>query len=215
MRLLHRAGGLTSAINLVIADVRRRDRDRYLALLYAPVGLRPALFALHGLDLELASVVVGTSEAMIGEIRLAWWREALAGLDAGRVPAQPLLEVLAGDVVAHGIAGAELATLEDRWLGMIGTDDVPAAHVDGGAQLFAMSARLLGGDPKLAAVLGRAWVLGDDSGLPRVAAALRPLLGLVRLAARDAHRARVGAAMEARGSLGRQWVLLKAIALSG
>ena len=214
MRLLHRAGGLTSAIDLVIADVRRRDRDRYLALLYAPVGLRPALFALHGLDLELASVVVGTTEEMIGEIRLAWWREALEGLDAGRVPAQPLLEVLAGDVVPHGIAGAELATLEDRWLGMIGTSDVPAAHVEGGAQLFAMSARLFGGDPKPAAVLGRAWVLGDDSGLPRVAAALRPLLGLVRLAARDAHRARAGAAIEARGSLGRQWVLLKAIALS-
>jgi phytoene synthase len=37
--------------------------------------------AVQALDLELESVVAGTTEPMIGEIRLAWWREALQGLD--------------------------------------------------------------------------------------------------------------------------------------
>lgn len=213
MCLCCRAGNLSSPLDLVIADVRTRDRDRYLALLYAPEAVRPALFALHGLDLELASVVVGTSEAMIGEIRLAWWREALEGLDTGSVPAQPLLQLIAAEVLPRGIAGAELALLEDRWLGMIGTTDIPPAHVDGGGLLFGWSARLMGGDRAVGQALGRAWVLGDPAGLPNVSKMLRPLLALVRLATRDAARARAGRGVEDRGNLGRQWLLLKAIAL--
>lgn len=212
---------MTAPLDLVIADVRLRDRDRYLAILYAPEPVRPALFALHGLDLELASVVVGTTEAMIGEIRLAWWREALQGLDAGTVPAQPLLQLAAAELLRHGISGAALAGLEDRWLGLIGTTDIPASHIEGGELLFALSARLLGGDAATGTALGRAWALGDGAGLAKVPTNLRLLLGLVRLSQRDAAQARAaggatggaGAGTEVRGSLGRQLVLLKAIAL--
>lgn len=203
---------LTSNLDLVIADIRQRDRDRYLSVLYAPAQLRPALFALHGLDLEFAAVVVGTTEPMIGQIRLAWWREAIEALDHGTVPAQPLLQVIAAQLLPRGIAGAELALLEDRWLDMIGTMDVPPSHVAGGGRLFALAARVLGGDPELGDKIGRAWVAGDAAGLPNIPASLRPLFGLVRLAERDADLARRGAETEARGSLGRQWTLLKAIA---
>lgn len=192
--------------------MRARDHDRYLSVLYAPAAVRPALFALHGIDLEMASVVVGTSEAMIGEIRLAWWREALEGLDRGIVPAQPLLALAAAELLPKGVSGADLAEIEDRWLGMIGSSDVPPAHVQGGGAVFALAARLLGGDPAVARRLGEAWVLGEDR-VRGVQAALRPLLGLVRLAARDAARAREGQPTEARGSVARQWQLLKAVAL--
>lgn len=181
-------------------------------MLYAPAELRPALFALHGLDLEMASVVAATSEPMIGEIRLAWWREALAGLDAGVVPAQPLLEVLAKEALPRGVTGAALAELEDRWIGLIGSDDVPDAHIAGGGLLFALAARLGGDDEELARRIGEAWAAGDDTPLPKVPTALRPLLGLLRLAQRDAARARSGALREVRGNLARQWCLLKAIA---
>nr|WP_243446053.1 squalene/phytoene synthase family protein [Polymorphobacter fuscus] len=196
-----------------MAEVRQRDRDRYLSILYAPEPVRPALFALHGLDLEMAHVVAGTTDPMIGAIRLAWWREALEGLDDGVVPAQPLLQLTASAVLPRGIGGKALATIEDRWLEMIDSAAVPAAHVAGGAALFGWAATLLGGDPALGARLGTAWTLGDDSALPRVPALLRPLLGLARLSARDAARARAGKPAEMRGSLARQWLLLKAIAL--
>lgn len=178
-------------------------------MLYAPAALRPALFALHAIDLEMASIVVGTTEPMIGEIRLAWWREALEGLDRGQIPAQPLLALAAAEVLPRGVSGGDLAGIEDRWLGMIGSEVVPATHVTGGGLVFGLAARLLGADPVTAQPLGEAWVLGDrwSGGVP---AALRPLLGLVRLAARDA--ARAGLPTEVRGSLGRQWQLLKAVA---
>ena len=171
--------------------------------------MRPALFALHGLDLELAEIVAGTTEPMIGQIRLAWWREALTGLDAGVVPAQPLLQAIAAELLPRGITGAMLAVLEDRWLPMIGADGLPPAHVEGGAAFFALAARLLGGNDTLGERLGRAWVLGDGAGLPPMPAALRPLLGLVRLAERDRRRERA----DPPGGLARQWLMFRTIAL--
>jgi phytoene synthase len=167
--------------------------------------------ALHGLDLELESVVAGTTEPMIGEIRLAWWREALEGLDAGRVPAQPLLQLIAAEVLPRGMRGAELAGLEDRWLEMIGAEAVPESHFAGGGLLFALLARLAGGDEAGGRSLGEAWAAGEapEAG---VAAPLRPLLGLAKLAAGDAARARAGAPPEARGSLARQGILLRCVA---
>ncbi len=191
--------------------MKARDRDRWLACLYAPASARPSLIALMGLDLELAQLVVTTTEPMLGEIRLAWWRERLEELDAGRVPAQPLLAALKAHVLPV-VTGAQLAGLEDRWIDMLGHDGVTDAHVAGGGLLFALAARLLGGDVAAAEVLGRAWVLGEEAP-GRTAGALRPLRGLMALAVRDAARARAGLPTEERGSLARQWRLLKAVAL--
>ncbi len=181
-------------------------------MLYAAAPVRPAWMALHGLDLELESVVAGTTEPMIGEIRLAWWREALQGLDTGRVPKQPLLQLIAAEVLPRGVSGGELAVLEDRWAGLIGSDEVPEAHFSGGGDLFALLARLAGGDEAQARALGAAWAAGEAVPPGRYAAPLRPLLGLTRLAARDAARARAGAPPEPRGSLSRQLALLGAVA---
>ena len=191
--------------------MKSRDRDRYLSVLYAAEAVRPGLLALHGLDLEMAQVVASTSEAMLGEIRLAWWRDALIGLDSGVVPAHPLLQLLAAEVVARGVAGAELAELEDRWLGLIDSDDVPAAHIAGGGMLFALLAGLGGGDTGDARRLGEAWAAAQPPVLP-VAPPLRPLLGLVQLAVRDAARARAGQEREPRGSTVRQLRLLASVA---
>ena len=207
---------LTNDLDIVVGEVREGDRDRYLSVLYAAAAVRPALFALHGLDMALEKVVAGTTEPMIGAIRLAWWREALEGLDAGKVPAQPLLAVIAAEVLPRGITGAELAVLEDRWGELIGSDAVSDAHIEGGGRLFGFLARLVGGDVADAGRLGQAWVLAgvdDLEPFPRVPAVLRPLLGLVVLARRDTARVRAGLAREARGSFARQWRLLVAIAL--
>lgn len=203
-----------NAAGIVAAELKARDHDRWLACLYAPAPLRPGLMALFALDCELAQLVATTSEPMIGEIRLAWWRERLEELDQGRAPAQPLLQALLADVLPL-VAGVELAKLEDRWLPLIGTSEVPAAHVEGGGLLFALAARLLGGDPAEGRALGRLWVLGEPA-TGRTSVPLRPLSGLVAISARDAAlaamRTRAGRPPEPRGALARQWLLLKAVA---
>lgn len=197
-------------LEIITAELQARDRDRWLACLYAPASARPGLIALFALDCELAQLVASTTEPMLGEIRLAWWRERLEELDAGKAPAQPLLAALR-DHALPTLRGADLAGLEDRWLALIGSEDVPPAHIEGGGLLFALAARLLGGDEATGHALGRAWVLGEASPA-RVPAPLRPLAGLAALSARDASRARAGQPREDRGSLPRQWRLLKAVA---
>ena len=203
-------GASLSDIAIIEAELKARDRDRWLACLYAPAAARPGLMALFALDCELAQLVATTTDPMLGEIRLAWWRERLTELDDGKAPAQPLLKAL----LAHAlpaVSGADLAGLEDRWLGLLGSDDVPDSHVEGGGILFALAARLLGGDEAEAAMLGQAWVLGEVPA-GRTSSTLRLLRGLAMISARDAAHARASMPREARGSLARQWLLLKSIA---
>ena len=70
---------MPSAFDHCAALVRDFDRDRYLAALYAPAHLRPALYALYAFNLEIARVRELAREPMPGEIRLQWWREVCAG----------------------------------------------------------------------------------------------------------------------------------------
>ncbi len=67
-----------------IADlVRRADPDRYLSALFAPAAKRSLLHALYAFNIEIARVADTVREPMIGEIRLEWWRETLAGARQG------------------------------------------------------------------------------------------------------------------------------------
>ncbi len=209
-------GASLTDLEIIAAELKARDRDRWLASLYAPASARPGLMALFALDCELAQLVAGTTDPMIGEIRLAWWRERLQDLDSGRAPAQPLLQALLAHVQPV-VPGRELALLDDRWLGLIGSDAVPEAHISGGGMLFAQAARLMGGDAGEADALGRAWAIGaldalGGSPAVRTSPPLRPLRALAALSARDAARQRAGLAKEPRGSLPRQWRMLKAVA---
>jgi phytoene synthase len=71
--------------------VRSGDRDRYLSVLYAPEDKRPALFALYAFNAEISSIRGRIREPLPGEIRLQWWRDAIANDDA---QGHPLAEEL-------------------------------------------------------------------------------------------------------------------------
>ncbi|MEX0852574.1 MAG: phytoene/squalene synthase family protein [Bauldia sp.] len=58
--------------------VRRRDRDRYIAALFAPESARKHLFALYAFGADVARVGDVVADPALGEIRLQWWRDALA-----------------------------------------------------------------------------------------------------------------------------------------
>jgi phytoene synthase len=201
------------------AELRARDRDRWLAALWAREQARPGLVALFALDLELARVVASTTDPRIGEIRLAWWRERLEALDHGPPPAQPVLVALAGHV-APVTGGAALAGLEDGWLKALDGDAGGAAR-NRGVALFRLAARLLGDSAPEG--LGEAWAVGEaaregwrmaaPAPVAGAARALRPLVGLDRLGMRDAGRLARGMGVERRATPGRQLVLAKAAML--
>ena len=58
---------------------RENERDLWLAALFAPERLRPHLHALAAFAHETGSVAARVREPLAGEMRLAWWREAMAG----------------------------------------------------------------------------------------------------------------------------------------
>ncbi len=70
---------------------RAGDRDRYWAALFVPEPSRTGLMTLAAFNVELARIPEIVSDPMMGEIRLQWWRDALAGdTDTGNLIADAL-----------------------------------------------------------------------------------------------------------------------------
>src|SRR5690348_8145231 len=65
------------SISPLAETLRRDDRDRFLAALFAPADRRDAVIALYAFNYEIAKTREVVSEALLGRIRLQWWREAI------------------------------------------------------------------------------------------------------------------------------------------
>ncbi|MBI1406107.1 MAG: phytoene/squalene synthase family protein [Caulobacter sp.] len=78
------------------ARLAAQDPDRWLSSRFVEdEAARADLVALYCLDNELAAVAGKVSTPLVGEMRLAWWREALEGLMAtGATRGHPVLEAL-------------------------------------------------------------------------------------------------------------------------
>ncbi len=83
------------------ALVRRYDRDRYWSALFAPVQLRGDLMTLYAFNVELSRVPEQVNEAMFGEVRLQWWRDALDLSTGGEKTGHPIADALAQTRLAH------------------------------------------------------------------------------------------------------------------
>ena len=66
---------------LILAYARAFDRNRYIVA--------------FALDAKLGEIIRSTSELLIGQMRLTWWRDILTMDPAGRPAGEPLLELLA------------------------------------------------------------------------------------------------------------------------
>ena len=64
--------------------VRANDPDRFFLSLTAAAHLRPALWSLFAFNHEVAKTREVVSDATLGQIRLQWWREAVAMIYEGR-----------------------------------------------------------------------------------------------------------------------------------
>lgn len=136
--------------------------EAQLAVAHTPARWRQALTIFLELDFRIARIVAGTNEPMLGQMRLAWWREQL-----GKNPDQRP----SGDVVLDGIGqcweGYEsaLIALVDGWEFMLAEElDQAAANAfaKGRAAPFVALGELAGASmPAEADTAARRWALMD------------------------------------------------------
>ncbi len=93
--------------------VREGDKDRFFADLFSPAGRRPFLFALHAFNLEIARAPILAREPLLGEMRLQWWRDALAAGGRGEGGASPVAAALQETLRRNNLDVAALAELID------------------------------------------------------------------------------------------------------
>ncbi len=132
--------------------VRAADKDRYLAGLFAPATARPHLYALYAFAGEVARVSDAAREPLPGEIRLQWWRDALAGEARGEASANPVAAALMDTVMQRRLPTEPLLALIDAHAFDLYDDDMPSlADLDAYAErtsgtLFALAAKILDAD---------------------------------------------------------------------
>ena len=143
---------------------RLTDPERALALSYATAARRDALRALWALDERFGAIVAGTSEPLIGAMRLLWWREALER-PAGDAPDEPLLRAIDALVRPIGIEGEEIGAMAKGWDALLetplGAEQIERFARERGGRLFALSAQVLGEESAWLAVEGEGWALVD------------------------------------------------------
>lgn len=131
-----------------------------LALVWSAPKVRGPLSIALQLDRRLARIVGRTQEPMLGQMRLAWWRDALG---------KPLAERPRGDAVLDGIRqhwqGREafLAQMVDGWEVLVTAESLGPAEAESfGAGRGAFFAGLADGpDAARLAAAGRRWALAD------------------------------------------------------
>jgi phytoene synthase len=108
-------GGLAAAWAYCAAQARAADHGRWLCSLFAPEAARRDLWALLAFNLEIARTREVVREPMLGQIRLQWWREAIAEAYAGQVRAHQVMAPLADAIARHRPPQAHFeALLEGR-----------------------------------------------------------------------------------------------------
>jgi NADH dehydrogenase [ubiquinone] 1 alpha subcomplex assembly factor 6 len=154
-----------------LARLRVEDHARYLTILYASRNDRESLTALALLNVELARIRESVSEPMIGEVRLAWWREAVAELYADETRQHELLQsLIASKTVAYVPQALLDSMIEARIDDIYDTQPTTLPMLDhflgrtSGQLQQAFCYTLCGGAPDVATLaaahhVGRAWGL--------------------------------------------------------
>jgi NADH dehydrogenase [ubiquinone] 1 alpha subcomplex assembly factor 6 len=114
----------TSLVDLL----RRHDHDRYLCALFTPADRRAAVIALYAFNYEIAKTREVVSEALLGQIRLQWWREAIEEAYGGAaVREHEVMTPLASAIRRHRLSREHFdAMIDAREMDL---DDAPPASM--------------------------------------------------------------------------------------
>lgn len=131
-----------------------------LAVAYAPQAVRAVFLLLLEFDARLAALVAGASEPLIGQLKLAWWRDAIAMEPGKRPKGEPLLQRLAL-LEGQGL-GVAMVQLVDAWeLLLVGdgsTDTLASFAKLRGVSVFGTYAGWVDSDADVVS-LGEEWAL--------------------------------------------------------
>ncbi|MSO70390.1 MAG: squalene/phytoene synthase family protein [Alphaproteobacteria bacterium] len=155
--------------------VRRVDHDRFLCALFAPRERQAALFALIAFNHEIARVRETVSEPLLGQIRLQWWREAIAGIYDGAPRRHEVIEPLMAAIRGHGLSRGYFDALIDARARDL--DDTPPADM---AELIAYAEGTTTPFSALMAKVIGAGGSAESLAAARHAALAFALVGLVR-----------------------------------
>ena len=132
------------------ARLKRTDEDRWLATRYADEAGRQRLVAIYLMNNELQRALQAR-EAMLGKIRVQWWRETLEQVGgAGPVRRHDLAEELARVTKGRGDLIAPLMALVDAFDDILDDHLQAGGHQDGGEH----EARHLAAEGKLVRLAG-------------------------------------------------------------
>lgn len=176
---------LEEAYSHCLETVRRDDRDRYLLCVLAPIRYRPALMAIHAFNVAISHIPETVSEPILGQIRLQWWRDAIAAIYVnGTPPPHPVIDALRDVIPRHRLSrksferilDARERDLEDWRPATI--QDLESYARDTAGEILALSMVVLGETDEQALTMGRS------------AGAAFAMVGILRSLAFQAHRRR-------------------------
>jgi phytoene synthase len=156
-------------------DVRRLDKDRFLASLFVPEAARRHVLAMLAFSAEIARVRDVVSDPLPGEIRLQWWRDLLESPNPNGANAPPMARALLDTIARFHLPIAAFVRLVDARVFDLYDDLMPDLNElegycgDTASALVQLSAIVLAGgsDPGTAEIAGHAGVAYGLTGLLR------------------------------------------------
>lgn len=108
--------------------LRERDRDLWLACLFAPQPARRHIHAIYAYAIETADVRARVTQPLLGEMRLRWWADAIEDVasEAGQgARAHPIADALLDTIARFDLPRDELAALAETRMEFELYDDPP------------------------------------------------------------------------------------------
>jgi phytoene synthase len=108
--------------------LRARDRDLWLACLFAPPDARKHIHAFYAFAQEAADVSTKVTQPLLGEMRLQWWVDALeAGAAQGEgARANPLADALIDTIERFALPRKEFIALAEAHVFDLYDDRMPS-----------------------------------------------------------------------------------------
>lgn len=166
---------LDKAYEFCFNAVRARDKEHFVAALFAPADRRPHLYALYAFYQEVARIGDLVSDPLPGEIRLQWWHDALSGTSHGDVESNPLAAAVMDTIRACDLPVQMLLDMIEARSFDLYDDPMPSLEElesyarETEATLIRLAVRVLSGKcgPDVSAIAGHAGIASTLTDLMR------------------------------------------------